>query len=141
MQIYLAAPLFSEAEKNFNLAIAQLIRGNCKNIEVFLPQTIEYQNSQQYFEDRKKGVSSSNIVVAVMDGADADSGTCWECGYAYALGKPIILLRTDFRNSGDSGGFNAMLLGCSVKVVSGIDWKDELIQILNQLTHILTNAK
>lgn len=137
MKIYLAAPLFSEAEKQFNLAIAQLISENCPNIEVFLPQTIEYQNSRQIFEDCRKKVVLSNIIIAVMDGADADSGTCWECGYAYALGKPIFLLRTDFRNSGDSCGFNAMLLGCAVKVISGSDWKRQLIPPLNQLISLL----
>jgi nucleoside 2-deoxyribosyltransferase len=31
-----------------------------------------------------------------MDGADPDSGTCWECGYAYKK-KWIVLFRTDFR--------------------------------------------
>ena len=31
-----------------------------------------------------------------MDGPDPDSGTCWECGYAYRK-KPVILFRTDFR--------------------------------------------
>lgn len=33
---------------------------------------------------------------AVLDGVDVDSGTAWEIGYAYARGKPIIGLRTDF---------------------------------------------
>jgi nucleoside 2-deoxyribosyltransferase len=31
-----------------------------------------------------------------MDGADPDSGTCWECGYAYRK-KPIVVFQTDFR--------------------------------------------
>jgi nucleoside 2-deoxyribosyltransferase len=137
MQIYLAAPLFSEAEKNFNLAIAKLILENCPDVKMFLPQAIAYKNSQQIFEDCQKGVASSNIILAVMDGADADSGTCWECGYAYALKKPIILLRTDIRNSGDSGGFNAMLLGCSVKTISGSDWREKLIPSLKQLISLL----
>jgi len=137
MQIYLAAPLFSEAEKNFNLAIAKLILENCPDVKMFLPQAIAYKNSQQIFEDCQKGVASSNIILAVMDGADADSGTCWECGYAYALKKPIILLRTDIRNSGDSGGFNAMLLGCAVKAISGSDWEKQLIPPLKQLISLL----
>lgn len=47
--------------------------------------------------------------MAVLDGADADSGTCWECGYACARNIPIIAVRTDIRHSGDTGGFNAML--------------------------------
>ena len=54
MQIYLAAPLFSEAEKQFNSAIAKLILKNCPDIKMFLPQAIAFKNSQQIFEDCKK---------------------------------------------------------------------------------------
>jgi nucleoside 2-deoxyribosyltransferase len=45
-----------------------------------------------------------------MDGADPDSGTCWEVGYAYGK-KPIVLVRTDMRRNQGSGGsgYNPML--------------------------------
>jgi hypothetical protein len=58
-------------------------------------------------------------VVAILDGADADSGTCWECGYATAKGIPVIAVRTDFRNSGDIKGFNAMLYYSASVIVEG----------------------
>ena len=45
-------------------------------------------------------IKNADMVVAVIDGADADSGTSWEMGYASALGKKVIALRTDFRRSG-----------------------------------------
>jgi nucleoside 2-deoxyribosyltransferase len=50
-------------------------------------------------------------VVACMDGPDPDSGTAWECGYAFAKGKPIVCYRTDFRITGDTEGapYNLML--------------------------------
>ena len=50
-----------------------------------------------------------------MDGADPDSGTCWECGYAYGIGKPVVLFRSDRRASGDSSDmpYNAMLIGAA----------------------------
>ena len=40
-----------------------------------------------------------------------DSGTAWECGYAFAKGKPIVCYRTDFRITGDTEGapYNLML--------------------------------
>jgi nucleoside 2-deoxyribosyltransferase len=46
-----------------------------------------------------------------MDGADPDSGTAWECGYAFGKGKPVVCYRTDFRISGDSkdAPYNLML--------------------------------
>ena len=45
---------------------------------------------------RRRGIDWADVVVANMDGPDPDSGTCWECGYAYRR-KPVILFRTDFR--------------------------------------------
>ncbi len=44
----------------------------------------------------------------MIDGADPDSGTSWEMGYAYAKGKPVVGLRTDFR-PGAEHGVNIML--------------------------------
>lgn len=54
-------------------------------------------------------------IVAIMDGADPDSGTCWECGYAYASKKPVLLFRSDLHNSGDANDipYNAMLIGAA----------------------------
>ncbi|HEX3873373.1 MAG TPA: nucleoside 2-deoxyribosyltransferase [Solirubrobacteraceae bacterium] len=41
-------------------------------------------------------------VLAVLDGVDVDSGTAAEIGYAGALGKPVVGLRTDLRPGGDN---------------------------------------
>ena len=47
--------------------------------------------------------------MACMDGADPDSGTCWECGYAHGR-KPVVLYRTDIREEGPPfGPYNLML--------------------------------
>ena len=39
---------------------------------------------------------------AILDGVDVDSGTAAEIGYAFARGKFICGLRTDFRLAGDN---------------------------------------
>ena len=57
----------------------------------------------------KLALESSDLIVAIIDGADADSGTAWEMGYAFALGKPVIALRTDFRRIGHHEKVNLML--------------------------------
>ena len=49
------------------------------------------------------------MIIAILDGPDSDSGTCFEVGYGFALAKPIIGARTDFRQCGDTGGLNLML--------------------------------
>ena len=49
-------------------------------------------------------------MVAIVEGADVDSGVAMEVGYACALDKPVKLLRTDFRTQGPRiGRFNLML--------------------------------
>lgn len=49
------------------------------------------------------------MVLIILDGTDADSGSCFEMGYAFAKGLPIVGLRTDFRGSGEHMGLNLML--------------------------------
>ena len=96
MKIYLAGPLFSAAERNFNSELTRLLRAS--GHEVWLPQEFEQptMTSKEIFAKDVQGVDWAEVVVANMDGADPDSGTCWECGYAYRK-KPVILFRTDFR--------------------------------------------
>jgi nucleoside 2-deoxyribosyltransferase len=96
MKIYLAGALFSTAERDFNARLAALLRE--RKIEVWLPQESEQgsMSPRQIFEEDVRGIDWADVVVANMDGADPDSGTCWECGYAYRK-KPIVVFRTDFR--------------------------------------------
>src|SRR5262245_52336512 len=110
MKIYLASPLFTTAEREFNARLAGILRA--AGHEVFLPQECENRggSARALFEQDVAGIEEADVVVANMDGPDPDSGTCWECGYAYGK-KPIVLYRTDFRQAGDAGDtpFNLML--------------------------------
>ena len=111
MKIYLAAPLFTSAERAWNKELELLLRqfGH----QIFLPQEKESseRTAKAIFDGDRAGLDWADVVVAIVDGPDPDSGTSWECGYAYSK-KPIMLMRTDFRSSGDRqiGPFNAMLL-------------------------------
>ena len=103
MKIYLAGPLFSVAERNFNNELTRLLRN--KGHEVWLPQEFEQRTmtANQIFVQDVEGIDWADVVVANMDGPDPDSGTSWECGYAYRK-KPVILFRTDFRAGYELGG-------------------------------------
>ena len=111
MKIYLAGPLFTVAERDFNARLAALLRK--AGHEVFVPQEMEQRSktAKQVFEGDVAGVDWSDVVLANMDGPDPDSGTCWECGYAFAKQKTIVLFRTDFRSAEEPGmaPFNLML--------------------------------
>ena len=59
-------------------------------------------DARETFKILVKALDTSDVVIGNMDGADPNSGTCWECGYAYAHAKPTILFRTDRRSRGDT---------------------------------------
>lgn len=129
MKIYLAGPLFTAAEYQFNEKLAETITD--LGHAVFLPQhECEGLEGADIFTACKAGVEKCDTVIAILDGADADSGTSWEVGYAYALKKEIIGIRTDFRGTGDSEGFNAMLLYSCNSVYFGGLWQEELLEQL-----------
>jgi nucleoside 2-deoxyribosyltransferase len=110
MKIYFAAPLFTSAELAWNQQVTALLES--LGHEVFLPQNkeIRERTASGIFESDRRGIDWAEVVVAIMDGPDPDSGTAWECGYAYTK-KPIVLLRTDFRSAGRPGfaPYNLML--------------------------------
>ncbi|WFN34131.1 nucleoside 2-deoxyribosyltransferase [Methanogenium sp. S4BF] len=113
-RVYLAAPLFSEAERAYNRSVAALLREHL--FSVHLPQECGDSSAERsaehtacIFTENLAALSQADLVVAVIDGADADSGTAWEMGYAYAQGIPVIAVRTDFRQAGVSERVNLML--------------------------------
>jgi len=116
MKIYLAGPLFTVAERDFNARLAALLRK--AGHEVWLPQESEQRlmSAKEIFAKDVEGVDSAEVVVANMDGPDPDSGTCWECGYAYRK-KPIVIFRSDFRAAHEPGkaAFNLMLTESAVR--------------------------
>jgi len=130
-QVYLAAPLFSEGERVYNLSIARQLRNNF--FDVYLPQeagddspTREKAEQVRIFSENLKALEKSDIIVAIIDGADADSGTAWEMGYAFAHGKPVFALRTDFRRSGGHEKVNLMLEESATVVNSTIHLLDAI---------------
>jgi len=132
--VYLAAPLFSEAECDFNRKIKKELHS--LGIKVFLPQedsnNVHDKNNRQkiIFDKNLKGIENSDILVAVIDGADVDSGTAWEIGYAFAKGKPVIGLRTDFRSLGIEGTVNLMIERSAILCMS----ISELLNHLKSMT-------
>ncbi|MBS7288137.1 MAG: nucleoside 2-deoxyribosyltransferase [Candidatus Freyarchaeota archaeon] len=113
MRVYLSAPLFCDAERTFNEVVAAALRE--AGFEVWLPQKLPLIKSGS--DEEKRSIYLSNIsvlrdcdvVVAVLDGVDVDSGVAFEIGYATALGKPVIGLKTDHRTFSKMEEVNLML--------------------------------
>ena len=106
--LYWAGPLFTQAERIWNRLCAEYLRK--KGYDVILPQ-----DEGKKFKGDCKGIAkhcfeqtvSSDVFVAVLDGADTDSGTSLEAGIRIRRGLLSIGVRTDFRASED-GQLNAM---------------------------------
>jgi len=121
--IYLAGPLFSFAEREFNQRVADYLEG--LGHKVFLPQRdgltedglLQEGNSPEdvgrtIFAFDMDKLEEADVVVFVMDGRVPDEGACVEVGFAYARGKPCLGLRTDTRSFEDGIAVNPMLTGC-----------------------------
>jgi nucleoside 2-deoxyribosyltransferase len=125
-KIYLAGPLFSEAEQMYNRTLHEHLSRHF--FDVYLPQEVgdtshtrEKDEHRAIFAQHVHALDEADIVLAVVDGADADSGTSWEMGYAYAQGKTVLALRTDFRRAGHHELVNLMLEESSTVVTERND--------------------
>ena len=126
MLIYLAGPLFSEAERRFNLGLTQ--RLEALGFDVFLPQrdgverdrppydtmAPEERRHAMFHLDRSK-VLDSDAFLFVLDGRVPDEGACVELGIAYCQKylqsgeKLIIGLHTDTRAAFFGARLNPMV--------------------------------
>ena len=106
--IYIAGPLFSKAELDYNLQLSKFLANS--GFDTFLPQRDGYLLSelldmgfkkkeavQKIFKFDTSYIKMSDAVVFVMDGRVPDEGACIEVGIAYALGKECFGLKTDSR--------------------------------------------
>jgi nucleoside 2-deoxyribosyltransferase len=109
MKLYFAGPLFTTPERSWNAQVVAALRD--AGHEIFLPQEQEPgKDAAGIFAVDVGGIDWADGLVAIMDGPDPDSGTCWEVGYAFGCKKPVVLVRTDFRTfAGKAGDYNPML--------------------------------
>ena len=109
MKLYFAGPLFTTPERAWNAEVVAALRD--AGHEIFLPQEQEPgKDAAGIFAVDVGGIDWADGLVAIMDGPDPDSGTCWEVGYAFGCKKPVVLVRTDFRTlAGNAGAYNPML--------------------------------
>lgn len=139
MTIYWAGPLFSLADRAFNRHMRDQLSQH--GYKVWLPQEHEPREGTAHaiFEANCRGVDGNDVMVANMDGADVDSGTAWEVGYAYGRRPrmPIILFRTDFRKVTEGIGFAPfnLMLSCSATYL--LTPSTTIDQLLNRLLDTL----
>jgi len=125
MKLYLAGPLgFTEAGRYFQDQVL-IPKIESAGLEVLNPwkltdtRQIAAVASMPYGDAKREAwkgmnviiggnnrgaIDACDIVLAVLDGVDVDSGTAAEIGYGFAKGKVIIGYRGDFRIAADNEG-------------------------------------
>lgn len=105
--IYVASPLFSQSELNFNSEIKSILE---KRFEVYLPQedgellndTVASGGNipaavKRIFLSDVAAIKRCDALLIVLDGRAVDEGAAFELGVAFALGKKCFGLQTDPR--------------------------------------------
>jgi nucleoside 2-deoxyribosyltransferase len=145
MLIYFAAPLFNQAELDFNNRLTQIFEQS--GFTVFLPQRkgLELKATPMppkewekvIFELDRDWVFKSDILLFLLDGRVSDEGAALELGLAYAqkhlLGQKKLLVgfSTDIRVFSEGHRLNAMLAGALDKVF--LDFKEMLEYLKNYM--------
>lgn len=100
--IYVAGPLFNTHERWYLERIAQALEA--AGYRTFLPQRDAGLVKPGATEERYRifhadiaALKNCDLCVALLTGADHDSGTSAEMGFLYALGKPCIGISDDKR--------------------------------------------
>ena len=100
-KIYLASPFFSEKELAYVEKAEKFFRE--KGYPLFSPRehTVDdveagsRQWAERIFRIDREGIEDADLVVVLMHGGYGDTGTAWECGYACAKGKPVVVVHTE----------------------------------------------
>lgn len=118
-RVYIAGPLFSAAERQFNHELAAFLRSeghepflpqdSCLPFEELLASGMGVQDALRLvFEKDMEMLDACDLFLFVLDGRVPDEGACFEMGYAYAKGMDMVALKTDARSS-VAGEDNAMI--------------------------------
>ncbi len=142
MNVYFAGPLFTLAERRFNDDLIREIKLLHPALDIFVPQDCdkEFQGlpdfAKRVFDRLMEALERCDVVVAILDGPDSDSGTCIELAYAHAKGKPVVGVRTDFRD-GEINGLNIMTAGMCRSLIELPSNRCGLAQVAEQIVNAL----
>lgn len=129
---YVAGPLFDDGERWWIEKVEAVVAG--RGFATFLPhrdnppKTIE--TIGEIFTTNAAALDRCDLVVASLNGVTTDDGTAWELGYAYARGKYLVGLHTDWRARFADETVNLMLERSL----------DVLVRSLAELTRTLDDA-
>ena len=102
-KFYIASDMFSAERKALINKVAETLR--LMGREVYVPHEHEIENAwdlpnrvwgKRVFEEDVKAIDECETVIYFCEGMTGDIGSAWECGYAYAKGKEILVQYVDY---------------------------------------------
>lgn len=107
MKAYLANGLFGLGDRLLNSLLADNLRKQVEGIDLYVPQENDAINDKNSYADSitiakadMDKLKESDILIAVIDGVEIDSGVAAEIGAFYMMDKPIFALYSDVRQQG-----------------------------------------
>ena len=129
-RVYLAGPLFSDAEQTFNARVTKLLE---EFTEVYLPQRDGGLMSEmvrngvpsdlaasRVFQRDMDAIRQADYVIAILDGRTIDEGVAFELGIAFSQSARCVGLQTDTRRLAEWGN-NPMITGALQTVFTSVD--------------------
>ena len=116
LTIYFAGDLFDHKDLVGNALLAAAIDSRSEgSYKCILPQNLELPSNRAEVirNNDLKQVLECDLALFNFDGTELDSGTVVEYMYAKMLDKPSVIIRTDFRASGDQEKGDPWNLMCS----------------------------
>ncbi|MCI8566358.1 MAG: nucleoside 2-deoxyribosyltransferase [Lachnospiraceae bacterium] len=129
-KIYVAGPMFSQAELAFNETLADFLES--LGHQVFLPQRSGFQMtellktmtpdevSRLIFSTDYENIRKNDLFLLVLDGRVPDEGACVALGLAFASNKPCCGLKTGSRSEFTTGN-NPMIDGSLQKIFRSLE--------------------
>lgn len=99
MKAYLAAPFFDDMDKANAMEATRILRE--KGVEVYLPLEHKIDNAWDYpnhewgklvFQNDIQAIQESDVLICLSYGRFSTAGTNFEIGYAYGIGKKVIVV-------------------------------------------------
>lgn len=117
MDVYLAAPIVGITDEQRNMIETVKSRLGVDGVSLHVPGDKKIPNAWGMTQDEWARcvftndvltISSCDWVVVCDFGRHLTAGTAWECGYAFGIGRKVLLIEMD---GGDD--HSLMLRGCS----------------------------
>ena len=143
--LYLAGPLFTEAERSFNETLRNVLS---EFFDVYLPQEAGLigelmkhgigpsESSERIYEACMAALKKCDVLLIVLDGVMVDDGSAFELGIAHARKVPRFGYLTDDRKRPEPPSVNPMIYfsldGIETDLKGLADWAEKFAEGLGR---------